>query len=460
MFGNDVRWRRGWQFIASLTGLLATTSVVGAAEPAGVPLAIEPLVRDLRSTNWRKRQVAVEQLSGFGKAAEPAVPTLTELLSDTNPPLPKRGEDGWHYTFFVDPGPTVGEQAAFALAAIGPAAEPAVRAALTNHDLHTRCCAAVALGAMGKPDAAVEIATLLPATLRIAQETPNKSAPRKAMILLAGKLRSPRTLDALHEVMLRDTFESNRAAATRSVGQIGGPEAIKLLRAVQNERYLRGVRYAALHELVRLLGKAAKPDVEAAYRGTDGYMQRVAQRLLDDVADSSDVGKFRSMLKHPKADQRRTAAEALASIKSPQATPSLLAALRDSDESVAVAAAQALQATKDPDSAAGLCDFVLESKASKPRSAAMNALANLPREQRTVALCLLLLRHTDVSIRLSAIRQLRSEIGRDANVQATMQIAEQNDRDAQVRLKAREVCDSWRWIENQGKVRASPAKRS
>jgi HEAT repeat protein len=429
-------------------------TLLPAAEPAGAGRAadgegaarIAKLVSDLSSPDWKVRCAAVKDLGACGPAAEAAIPALTRRLSDTDPPIPKPGEKGRSSRYFVDPGPTIGELAAAALARIGPAAEPALRESLRTGTAHGQCCAALGLAHLGAKEAVAHLAGRLPATWRIAQETPHKSAPRAAMIAALGALKDPGAIPVLKQAMECDGFESNRCAAVRAVGEIGGSEALQALRDAYTPKYTSSVRVVAFQTLVKHFGRQAAPDVRKLRQDRDPRLQRIAAGLLPNVVEEGDTSTLRRNLASASPHDRRSAGQALANLNAPTAVPELLKALTDPDPKVRRSACHALSQGRYPSAVPGLTRFIQQAGSDSVRRDALAALVNTPGPESRAALCLLLLTHSDAQLRLAVLRVLQRRIHEDAVIQTAVVKAMREDPDDQVRAKAQEAVSRWKTL--------------
>jgi HEAT repeat protein len=117
-----------------------------------------------------------------------------------------------------------------------------------------------------------------------------------------------------------------RAAAARSLGRLGIPDAVKsLVEALVSGRVPNGVAGQALVEL----GPAAVPELRAIAGHPSWRLRSTAVALLGLVGDSSDSPLAVGALEDPSADVRAAAAEALGRVGGAAAEPALRSALDD-----------------------------------------------------------------------------------------------------------------------------------
>jgi HEAT repeat protein len=269
------------------------------------------------------------------------------------------------------------------------------------------------------------------------------------MIKALGRTRDPRVIPTLRQVLLHDRWESNQVDAVRSIADVGGNDAVGALREVCHGKYLSPVRGTALRMLVQLLGPRAKNEVQAMLHDDDRYVKAVAQQLLPNVADASDLGRLNQAIQSTDVAQRRMAARALTNVKSPNAVPRLLAALWDSDEKVRRDAARALRGMRDPSAVPGLLAFVQSPRKNPLRGEAVETLAATPGDEAKACLCLLLLKHPEADLRLRVVYRLQYRPGsnRDQDVRNTLQVAMNDDADEKVRRKAKELWNTWQSLD-------------
>lgn len=417
---------------ACWSGLLVAGESLSADSRAQTKFRVEKAVADLSSPDWKVRQAAVKDLGALAPFTEAAIPALLGRLSDTDPPIPKN--DG----YFLDPGPTIGELSARALAAIGPAAESALREGLRGGTLHAQCCAAIGLARLKTSDAREHLSQRLPSTWGVPQITPHKSAPRAGMITALGELKDPRAIPVLMQAMERDGLESNRCLAVRAVGTIGGEAAQRALRRAYEPTYVSGVRVVAIRTLVDLLGAKAEPDVRKLRQDKDRRLQSVAAGLLPKVVDVDDVGSLRRTLGSGQVIDRRSAAASLANLKSPAAVPELLRALSDPDDKVRKTASTALRHGSHPTAVPGLVEFVQRNPDNPIRQSALTTIATTPGPEAVAGLCLLLLTHPEGQVRQRVVHCLDHKPSDDM-IQAALKRAMNRDTDEKVRAKAKEI---------------------
>ena len=231
-------------------------SAVQAIETFGEP-AVPFLIEGLRSASPAVRKEAALCLGRIGEPAVAAVPDLARALDDDD-----KGVRQW---------------AAFALGRMGSAAGGAVedlRAALTDPEPWVRGNAAEALGGIGYPDATLAIPDLVDVVVHDrSYEPPNKAAEALGKF---GPMASE-AIQPLAAALEREDKDRLRAAAARTLGEIGLPDAYARaqLRGALDDPRAR-VRLAAAEALL-VIGTEGDV-VEAAF---------VARKAEDDVWEES-----------------------------------------------------------------------------------------------------------------------------------------------------------------------------
>ena len=268
--------REGGQAWRRITGSLAAAREVPV---------VDHLTRGLDSLPPALRREAVRVLAILGDPK--AMPALVRAMGD------------------ADEG--VVAEAVEALGRSGPAAVPAMIAALEGAGITARRCVANALGRRPGPGV---VEALVPALADRDAEV-RRSAARSL-----GELKDPRSLDALLAA-LRDTSGGVAQEAAAAVGNIGDPRAVGPLVAAARGQTSQGANLA----VVEALGRLADP------RALDLLLQR---------------------LDHPDPKLVAAAALALGSFKDPLAADALIAKLEHGHESVRVAAADSLARIGNP----------------------------------------------------------------------------------------------------------------
>jgi len=260
-------------------------------------------------------------------------------------------------------------QAVTELGMIGaPAVEPLI-AALRDADSHVQGGAADALGEIKDPRAVAPL---------IAALKDGDWDVRESAAWALGKIKDPRAVEPLIAT-LKDAESGVRGWAARALGEIGAPAVEPLIAALKDaDSGVRGWAAWALGDIkdqraveplmailkdpmwdvrrdgAEALGKIKDPRAVGplidALKGADAYLRRGAAEALGEIKDPRAVEPLIDALKDADADVRRNAVAALERIGTP-AVEALIAALKDPDAHVRGNAAEVLGEIKDPRSA-------------------------------------------------------------------------------------------------------------
>jgi cyclophilin family peptidyl-prolyl cis-trans isomerase/HEAT repeat protein len=276
--------------------------------------------------------------------------------------------------------PEVRGRAALAVGRIGDrAGTPLLLEALQDSTTAVRARVAFALGRMADSSAAV-VAALSGAAFR---DRARVAAEAAAAL---GRLRVPAGRPALDSLLSRaqldDTVRHEALLAAWRLPRDAG--TMQLLTRWTSDTDPE-TRWRAVYSLGRSYGPAALPALLAVVNDPDDRVRAYAVRALRAaVADSAGVREraFAAALtaaadSHPHV--RINALRVLPGYRDPgRTTPILVARLRDADENVAVAAADSLASSADPEAGAALGAVVLETTRSDGlRTAALAAWTRL-----------------------------------------------------------------------------------
>ena len=299
-------------------------------------LAVEPLIAALKDRHSDVRQAAAYVLGEIGDAR--AVEPLIAAPKD---------EKEWY----------VREAAAEALGKIGaPAVEPLI-AALKDEYRNVREAAAEALGEIKDPravepliaalkdwdvraaaEALVKIGTLAVEPL-IAALKDAEWRVRKAAAVALGKIKDPRAVEPLIAA-LKDTDKDVRQAAAVALGEIKDPRAVEPLIAALGDES-SGVRLAAAKSLGEIKDPRAVEPLSAALKDENKYVRRAAAHALDRLGWKPEQDEIAGWYWMAKCDWDKCVALGALTVEP------LIAALKDTDEEVRRAAAEALGKIKD-----------------------------------------------------------------------------------------------------------------
>ncbi len=303
-----------------------------------------------------------------------------------------------------DADPAVAAAAAAALGKIGPAAADTLVQALGSAPARVRpavahACAlcAEALAAQGKRDEAAALYDRLrhakvPKTVRIAATRGAVLARQAAGVpLLVEQLReSDAGMFALAVLLVRELPgpEATKAAAAE-LGKLAPEKQIPLLQALADRgdkaatpAVLRlaqsgdaKVKAAAILALARLTDASAVPALLDAAAGSDGEVAQAAMVALATLPGKEIDAAIVATGESADAKLRRAAIELIGHRRITAATPVLLKAAADADESICLAAVKALGDTAGLPDLPAMADLLIKAKGPKDLAALEAALA-------------------------------------------------------------------------------------
>ena len=162
-----------------------------------------------------------------------------------------------------------------ALARVGPAAVDLLIPGIMDKDIHIRWGSAVALGDIG------DVRAVDPLIAGLRDRT---WASRMCTALALGRIGDRRAVPPLIEAV-NDTTWPHRFAAVQALGQLGDARAVKPLVTLLNDGALRAEASQALAKL----GKVAVPPLLDALRGENEALQQVAADALSTIKDPQAV---------------------------------------------------------------------------------------------------------------------------------------------------------------------------
>lgn len=391
---------------------------------------------DLRSDDWKKRRLAANALEELGPLAEPAIALLVAMLADASPPLPAANRQTGRL-IIRDEGATPGEAAANALGAIGKAALEPVRMALGSKSLHARENAATALAAMDAREAVGDVAQAL-GDLRSSQTNRHLESYRSAIIAALGKLKGPRAVSALLNVVDRDIYNSNVCRAIGMLGQCGDERAVPKLRELLRRSDEANVRNNCLQALVAILGSRSFADQVAALHDPDALCRQNAETHIRTFKDPALLPELVHLLRSTDVAERRAAASALEFLQHKDSVPALINALGDNDVEVRRRTSLALQLFHDPRAAESLVRLVRSRDDRQVRRNAILGLRGIANPSAIAAVAEVLAGDGDAELRLDAAHFLNGDtIARDAPVAVAAMEAALNDSNPKVRAVAK-----------------------
>jgi len=192
-----------------------------------------------------------------------------------------------------------------------------------DHDTTLR--AVVALGAIGGPDAAPAVASVLSGN--------HAWRTRQAAVSVLGRLGDPRGLDALIRHSNRDPFPKDaqlRENMARAVGSIPDPRSATLLIRLLNDD-IADVRRAAARGLLRQRPEDAVPPLVEQLSGRDANRRGAAAQVLAAIGEPA-VTPLLTALPYAGDDARPQVIRALAETGDPRAAAPLLAIAENTAE--------------------------------------------------------------------------------------------------------------------------------
>ncbi|MFX1554537.1 MAG: HEAT repeat domain-containing protein, partial [Promethearchaeota archaeon] len=223
---------------------------------------------------------------------------------------------------------------------------------------------------------------------------------RGAAAWALGKMDDPQAVDSLIAA-LRDDEWLVRQAIINALGEIGAPSIDPLTATLQDES--KDVRQSAVYALARIGISAVQP-LLAALQDKDVEVRWAAARALRQIGDPTATEALIAALRDSDSDVRRIAAQALGQIGGPMVAEPLIAALQDED--VRDAAVEALGRIHALQSAELLTIILQDDKRNVyTRQAAAEALGRIGNPDSVKPL-ITFLADQDESIRLAAIEAL------------------------------------------------------
>lgn len=192
---------------------------------------------------------------------------------------------------------------------------------------------------------------------------------RATAAFVLGDMASARAVRPLIDV-LDDPDAAVRAAAARSLGRLGAPEAVKpLVYAFATRRLPRAVAGQAL----LAVGEAALPPLRTLLEAADPAAREFAVELVGLLGNAGDSPALVGRLADSSAEVRAKAARALGRVGARDGTAALTATLRDRIPFVRAAAAHALAEVGDREAAAPLLRIAANDQFDPARAAARGA---------------------------------------------------------------------------------------
>ena len=310
------------------------------------PRAVVPLVSVLRDGDRAVRDAAIGALLAIG---EPAVTTLGACLSD--------------------PVLTVQELASSVLATIADARvlEPLIKA-LASRDWIVRMHAAKALGRIQDPEAVAPLVPLLQDSVKAVREetstalaaigeaalpslrgalTHEEWLVRLHAVEALGKTRSPEAVAPLLSVLFNDQDRAVREDAVRALGQIGDARAVEFLVTAMKDLGLRPLAVEALGQigdrravpvLINVLEGVERPEVSQPINGCGDHWGEemvtlgAAARALGVIRDESAIPSLIKALHYTVT--RADAADALTRFGDHVIAPLLGLLAHESDDNI------------------------------------------------------------------------------------------------------------------------------
>ncbi len=365
----------------------------------GAP-AVEPLVTALKTANPRVKSEAASALLQIRDKA--AVEPLTVALKDEDVRVrrivaftlvkikdPKAVEP--LIIALKDEDGNVREDAAWALGKIkDPKAIRPLIIALKDEDWHVQYRAKGALRAIGTPAVEPLITALKNEDSRI----------RRGAAFTLGRIKNPEVVKPLI-IALKDEDWDVREGAAWALGKIKDPQALEPLTVTLKDNNYKVRKESAL--ALGNMGKEAIPYLMPFLEDEEANIRRVAAQALGMIKDPESILSLITLLGDEGPYVRRAASQSLVKIGS-SAVPSLIEALKSSDQNVQLGAIISLGETKDKRVVAPLIE-ILRSKDTELSVASANALGRLG--SPAISSLLLLLEDNDPKLRRAAARALR-----------------------------------------------------
>jgi HEAT repeat protein len=246
------------------------------------------------------------------------------------------------------------------LTRLGPAAAPALAAALRDDDTPAkeRGVALAVLSVIDR-DAAVEamvaVASAVPLASADREVARNSGRVREQCIDGLGNSRDPRAVEPL-VAALADADDCVRMAAARALGDLGDARSVDPLIATLTDAHW-ALCVAAAEALGEMGDTRAVPALIARVSDANPLVRKAAVTALGNLRDPRAVEALIVALEDVEGDTqiadaasdvREAAAEALGDLADLRAVETLMAALDDPDEDVRLAVAEALGCLGDP----------------------------------------------------------------------------------------------------------------
>jgi HEAT repeat protein/beta-lactamase regulating signal transducer with metallopeptidase domain len=239
---------------------------------------------------------------------------------------------------------------------------------------------------------------------------------RRAIITSMGQIDDPRSIAALLKALSEDDDAGVREAAANALGEIDDTRAVAgLVAALRAERVV-SVKRRIVWALGELDDPSAVDGLGVALRDSDLEVRRQAIWALGEIEAESAVPLLLPFLRDNDVDTRRRTAAALAEIESPTAIDGLTAAARDADAEVRRNVIYALGAIENDRSLPTLL-AALRDREVEVRRAAVSAIGDLDEMGRAPRELIDALGDEDAEVREHALHAL-SSIGDQAAVAA------------------------------------------
>ena len=275
--------------------------------------AVQALVSALKDDHWQMRVASAEALSRIRNKA--AVPGLIEALKD----------EDWH----------VRERMAEALGELDdPVAIPALSQAAQDPNRNIRKTAVWAMGEI-QDRTAVE-------PLSRALKDENWEIRKEAAEAL-GKLEDPSAIAPL-SAAIQDPVMDVRKAVIEALNDIDNPKTAEPLIQAMNDEHWE-IRKAAAEAVGDLEdARAVRPLLALLKNDTHWEVRKEAVEALGDIGDSAAVDAMIGALNDPTAEVRKAAVSTLGDFENPRAVKPLLSLLGSAESVDAL-----IQALTDPD---------------------------------------------------------------------------------------------------------------
>ncbi len=276
---------------------------------------VETIARAVRDREANVRGGAAMALEKLGRGAAPAVPALIAALAVPEPPMapvppPGLGHESW--TREGEPRPLACQAA---LAAIGPAAVPALMARLDDADHASRVQAMRSLGFLRR--------AAKPAIPRLVTLLDDPGARDEAAATLGGMGSMARGAIPRLIAGLKDADPAFRTRAAETLGRIGWSRQ-------------------DIHHGFRTMARGAIRPLRDALKDSDARVRTAAARALEDIGEESSavLDELLAAMNDPVSEVRLAVVRAFRRIDGDETRTrdALIARLKDPDERVRAAA--------------------------------------------------------------------------------------------------------------------------